>query len=242
MIGKPVRSFILGFTMPAEALRLILSHPRLLAWSAFPCFITIVLQYYLFSTLQTSVGAFAVWLSGLMGLASTGILATLIVWLSKILLFILSILSFSFLASLVASPFNDFLAESTENYTTPKLPPVPKYTWTFKIRIIWMDVVKTLFSTAGLILALIFSWIPLLNFFSLLATFLLVTFQYVSYPQTRRGLTLVQGLGFLRRHFSASIGFGWAFALLFAIPLLNALILPLAVVGGTILVARTQQK
>ncbi len=241
MIGKPVRSLILGFAIPAEALRLILKKPKVLLWCAFPFLITLTLQYYLLATLQGSVGVFATWLSSLIGLSPSGFIAILIVWLSKILLFVLSILSFSLIASLVASPFNDFLAETTEAYALPPLPTVPSYAWTFKIRILWMDVIKTLFSMLGLIVALVFSWIPLLNLISLIFMVLLVTFQYASYPQTRRGYSLLQGLGFLRRHFFASVGFGSAFAFLFAIPFLNAFVLPLAVVGGTLLVAKAQQ-
>jgi uncharacterized protein involved in cysteine biosynthesis len=69
--------------------------------------------------------------------------------------------------------------------------------------------------------------------------FLLVMFHYI-YPQTRRGLGFRYGLGFLWRHAYACLGFGASISFLFAIPFASSFALPLAVVGGTLLVARAQ--
>ncbi|MCR4313075.1 MAG: hypothetical protein NUV58_02410, partial [Candidatus Roizmanbacteria bacterium] len=66
----------------------------------------------------------------------------------------------------------------------------------------------------------------------------LVTFQYISYPQTRRDVGIRQGAKFLWHHIYACTGFGSIFLLLFAIPFLSSFVLPLAVIGGTLLAAR----
>ena len=71
---------------------------------------------------------------------------------------------------------------------------------------------------------------------------LLLTFQYVSYPQTRRGENLGTSLAFLGRHFWACLGWGASMTVLFMIPLLSAFMLPIAVVGGTLLYARSAPK
>ncbi len=72
-------------------------------------------------------------------------------------------------------------------------------------------------------------------------TFLLVTFQFVSFPQTRRGEGVLDGIRFLGRNFWVSLGFGMSIAFLFALPLVSTLALPIAVVGGTLLYAHARQ-
>jgi uncharacterized protein involved in cysteine biosynthesis len=118
------------------------------------------------------------------------------------------------------------------------MPAPPELPWTAKIRLIGIDLVKSVFAGIAAIIALLVSWIPGLNLIAFFVSFLLIAFQYVSYPQTRRNLPLREGLAFLRRHTFACAGFGLAMSLLFAIPVVSAFCLPLAVVGGTLLVAR----
>ncbi len=97
---------------------------------------------------------------------------------------------------------------------------------------------KAVAATCVTIMALIFSWIPVLNLFAFALAFLLITFQYISYPQTRRGIGFREGARFLRLHPFACLGFGLSVSFLFAIPVVSAFVLPVAVVGGTLLVAR----
>ena len=103
---------------------------------------------------------------------------------------------------------------------------------------IFIDIVKSIASAGVGIIALLLSWVPIVNIFAFALAFLLVAFQYISYPQTRRGIGLIDGAGFLRRHFFASVGFGTTVTILYMIPFLSSFMLPLAVVGGTLLVAR----
>ncbi|MCC7443144.1 MAG: hypothetical protein IT285_16045, partial [Bdellovibrionales bacterium] len=53
-----------------------------------------------------------------------------------------------------------------------------------------------------------------------------------------RGVALGEGLRFLARHFFACVGHGATLTVLFAVPFLGSFVLPIAVVGGTLLVAR----
>jgi len=53
------------------------------------------------------------------------------------------------------------------------------------------------------------------------------------YPLTLRGMRVAERLRFARRHFSAVLGFGLAFSLLFWVPCLAVLMLPLGVAGAT---------
>jgi CysZ protein len=241
LIIKPVRSLIFGATLPIRAFRLIVAHPVLIAWSLLPVALTCTLYYYLLHSINVEVESF------IMAHVSTG--SWFLVLIAKLLILIVAALTFSFLASLVATPFNDFLAESAENWAQegdtpllpkPALPPAGLFAgyWRNKIRLVGIDFLKTISSLTMGIIALFCSWIPVLNVVALAMSFLILAFQFISYPQTRRGQTIGYALNFLSRHFFSCFGFGAAILFLFSIPFLSIFSLPLAVVGGTLLVGR----
>lgn len=224
-----------GLTLPARAMRVILSHPRLIAWSSLPIVITGALWLFVLVRFQEAAQAallryFEVW-----GVPQEGwqsIVATVVI---RVLLFLAGALMFSFTATLVASPFNDFLAEATEATIQPPLPSATLGGWRIKARLLVIDGAKALATLAVGLLAFLLSWVPVLNFVAFGLTFVLLAFQYLSYPQTRRGLGLRASLQFVGRFWPAVLGFGAAQMFLFSVPFLSALFLPLAVVGGTVL-------
>ncbi|MBS1961293.1 MAG: EI24 domain-containing protein [Bdellovibrionales bacterium] len=234
-------SLVFGFTLPIAAARLILSRKRLLAWSALPIALTLALSVWGTAWVKAKAAAAGLaWLSG-HGYAADSFAAQAAMVLLQVLLFVLAAISFSFVAGVVASPFNDFLAEAAEPFTEPALVPAPAGL-AGKLRAFLIDVVKTIAITAlqlGLLLVgLVAIWLPGLNLIPFAAAFWLLAFQFVSYPQTRRGEGLRRSARFLTRHLFATFGFGAAVGILFAIPFVSAFSLPLAVVGGTLLYAR----
>jgi CysZ protein len=244
-----LHSFIFGFTLPLRSLRLILFRPRLVFWSILPIGLTLVLYFFvirsLVSALQLSVLAHV----SAFGLSQGSLGAWIIVWIAKILIFLVAAMTFSFLATLLSTPFNDFLAESAERWVSPPLPEpeIPSEGlfagyWRNKARLLAIDFMKTLAASSLAIIALLCSWVPVINAGALLLSFLLMTFQFISYPQTRRGEGIGKGVHFLGRHFFASLGFGIVTSLLFSIPIVSCFMLPLAVVGGTLLVGRAGDK
>ncbi len=237
-------SLIYGLTLPYTALRLILSKKRLMAWSALPIALTLTL-----SILGT--GALKTWLTGLgmqwlagRGYAPDSFAVHAALFFLKIVLFVLAAVSFSFIAGIVASPFNDFLAESAEPFTDPPLPPAPAGLRD-KLRAFLIDLVKTIVITTiqiGLVLiGVVGFWLPGLNLIPFAAAFWLLAFQFVTYPQTRRFERFGESLRFLGRHLFATLGFGATIGFLFAIPIVSSFALPLAVVGGTLLYARAKE-
>lgn len=231
-----LHSFWFGLTLPIRAFRFIFSHPVLVFWSVLPIGLTLLLSGFLIKSLQEwAQQRLLILLTG-WGLSPEGWLAWIALAFSQILLFLVAALSFSFVAGIAAAPFNDFLAENTERWASPKLSPVPQSRgW---LRLVGLDVVKTIIATAAMIVAFALSFVPVIGFVAVGAIFLLMTFQYISYPQTRRGHGLGEGFRFIARHLFACLGFGLGFTFLFSIPLVSSLALPLAVVGGTLLVAR----
>lgn len=235
-----IKSLCYGLTLPYKALRLILAHPTLMAWSLLPISITLALYVFVVqkiqllaqNSLQNFFQSFE-WNPEGMG-------AFFVLLFFKILIFLASAMTFSIVASIIASPFNDFLAETSEKWATPPLPTVPPQDFKLKIKLIGIDVGKSMAALLATLFAIFISWIPGINVVAMIVAFLLVTFQYISYPQTRRSINLSEGAKFLWRYFYACSGFGATLSLCFAIPILASLCVPLAVVGGTLLVARAQ--
>jgi len=85
------------------------------------------------------------------------------------------------------------------------------------------------------------AWIPVVNVAAFFLTCVLICFQYTSYPQTRRGVGIKDGVRFLFQYFYSCLGFGMVLIALFSVPFFSCFMLPLAVVGGTLLVARAQK-
>jgi uncharacterized protein involved in cysteine biosynthesis len=233
-----VRSFLYGLTLPYTAARLIVVTPALLFWSLLPVAITLALYVYVIGALQGWVleqlhAYFGAW-----GWDPAGWTAWTVSLMSRIVLILVGALTFTFASTVVASPFNDMLAARAEPLATPPLPPVASGGLTAQAHLVWIDLVKTVAATMAGFVAVLFSWVPMLNLAAAVAVCLLVCFQYTSYPQTRRQERLARGLRFLWRHAWACSGFGAAITVLYAIPLVSSLALPVAVVGGTLLVAR----
>ncbi|MEK6580351.1 MAG: EI24 domain-containing protein [Bdellovibrionota bacterium] len=237
---SPFFSFWFGLTLPLRSLGVILNSPRLMVWSLFPITLTLALYYYLIRHIQTAAEAGITAYFNSLGWNPQGWGTLGLVILTKVLILVLGAFTFSAAAGILSSPFNDFLAEAAEPLATPPLPAVKAGTFSIRLRLIGIDILKTLFATALTWASILVSWIPILNLMALMMTFLLVCFQFISYPQTRRGEGIGPGVQFLFRHLFSCLGFGAAFTFLFAIPIVSSFAIPLAVVSGTLLYARAK--
>ena len=238
-----IRSFLIGLTVPFNALGLIASHPTLLFWSILPAGITLGLYLYVFSALQTAFRSGILEALSRSGLSPESWLAWVLLLLGKLAVLIFGALTFSFMAGIIASPFNDFLAERTERRMIPPISPpaqVIPLVSRAQLRIIAIDIMKTLAASGASLIAILLSWVPIVNILAAVMAFLLVSFQFISYPQTRRGLGVKDGLKFIWKHKFACTGFGLVLSTFFSIPFVASFFLPLAVVGGTLLVGRAQ--
>ncbi|MBY0470790.1 EI24 domain-containing protein [bacterium] len=236
-----IQSLVYGFTLPLLAAKLIASKPKLLLWSLLPASITLFAYRYAIVKIQDFFKGMLTHYVTQWGYSPDSWWMWVLQGLTQILLLLVGALTFSFVAGIISSPFNDFLAENAEEFAEPQLPSVPQTSFGTKVRLIGIDLAKTLVSGSVMFFAILLSWVPILNFFAFVLTFLLITFQYISYPQTRRGVGVKTGLGFLWSHLYACGSFGFILSVLFTIPILSALFLPVAVVGGTLLYARAQR-
>ncbi len=237
-----IRSFIFGASLPFQAIRLIFKTPVLLFWSAFPVGITLTLYVFLLRRLEVLAKENVSQRLSQWGLELQGTWAQIALLLTAILVLLVGALTFSFAAGIIASPFNDILAKKTEPRSSPPLLSPPELSFAGNIRIVLIDLAKTIAASLMGIFALLVSWVPILNVVSFAIAFCLVSFQYLSYPQTRRGEGLLRGLSFILAHPLSCLGFGAVMTFFFAIPFVSSLAMPLGVVGGTLLYARAQSK
>lgn len=237
-----IRKFKQGFTVPFRAMKLIATKPDLLFLSILPAALTIFLYSWIYNQQIPSL------ISGLSN-ALTGQLlnwgfhaepwVSITSFLIKVFFFFISFISFSFLSNLLAIPLNDILAQRVEMRLG--MTDVPPYQWTQTLRVVWIDAFKTFFAGSMGVVLLLVSWVPVINLIAFALTCLLYSFQYLTYPQTRRLEPLWISIGFLFQHFWTCFGMGMGFSLISLVPFSSGILLPVAVVSGTLLYSELKQ-
>jgi CysZ protein len=150
---------------------------------------------------------------------------------------------FAGLAVAVAGPFNEAISARTEAAALGRAPvdstsfsgmikeTVRSVTHGLKILLLYGVLLL-----AGCLLFLVPAFGPLLFAgFSLLLSAYMAAYQFMDYPMARRGFTFNEKIVFLKSGLIPSLGFGLGVLLLCSVPLVNVLLLPGAVVGGTLL-------
>jgi len=126
LITQKVQQFWFGFTLPLRAMKLILSKPKLIFWSLIPIVLTVFVYLLMITRLQFYIrnGLIQVFLQW--GWNPNGWGSHLIIFLTQTLFILIGAVTFSSFANLIACPFNDYLAEKAERYTSPPSPSFEK--------------------------------------------------------------------------------------------------------------------
>lgn len=164
-------------------------------------------------------------------------------------LLVVSLFTFTAIANLIAAPFNSLLAEKIE-VRLLKTGVQTNSSW----KALLASVPKTVASECRKMLYLCLWLIPLflLHFIPLVqiaAPFLLMLFgawmfsiEYLDYPMGNHGYGFKQVRKHARQHRMRTMGFGFAVAIMSAIPVLNLVAMPAGVAGATIMWTRNNQK
>ncbi len=163
------------------------------------------------------------------------------------IIFILAILlvlffGFSLLANLVAAPFNGLLAEAVERQLRRE-DPLPETSLWQLLRetpaILYSQLLKMGYTVLWAIPLLILFLIPGIN---VIAPFLWLAFgawmlalEYLDYPMGNHGLMFPQQRRLAREQRLLVLGFGAATTWMTMIPVINFLVMPVAVAGATAL-------
>ena len=241
-----IQDLFTGLLTPFRAMRLILTRRELVLWSILPILTTLIAYYLLYNSVFEPFKAWIIssTLNYASGLSAIGWLKATIDWSLSVVFEVVFWIALAFLfapfSNLAGLPVNDFLAEASEKHAG--LAPIPRASWLGIIRLILIDFRKSIVSGLALLICLVLAFIPVLNIFALLAGWLLITFQYITYPQTRREQDTRTSLMFLKEHFALSLGFGIVISIGFSLPLINIVVPPIAVVGGTLLWAVAKRR
>ncbi len=169
-----------------------------------------------------------------------GIIDTLGTILTLIISILLSYLLFFPIASVISGPFREALATQTEILI---LGQASEASAGSVLTIIGDVIQSVLFQLSVLILTLSLGWFtPAVGpFITIVLLMYLASLDMVDPALSIRGYLLGQKLKFLRSHLALMAGFGIMAFVLLGIPVLNLLILPVASIGGTILVVGVMQ-
>lgn len=230
-----------GIDCALEGLRLI-RQPGLRRYVIMPLAINIIIfavvlgyAFVLFETwIDAIIGQFPDWASFLYWL----------IWPLAVLAAVVFLMyGFTILANIIASPFNAVLSVKVEEQMVGRLDDVPQIVWWRVIpRAIGRELAKIAYFLPRLIALLILTMIPFVN---IIAPILLLLFgawmmavEYTDYAADNNEV----GFRDLRRRLGAnrlqSLLFGILVYVLIAIPVINLVLMPAAVAGGTVFWAK----
>ena len=170
---------------------------------------------------------------------------TAVVWIVRVLLFLVSAVVLWVVGNMLASPFWDFLAEGVEKRELDR--PDADFDWRVALGDAWMSIRH---SALGLLLyALLMAPLLLLNLIpgvgtvlytvlSWTATVFFVSREMMDIPLSRRRTPFRDKIRWLAEHKAVVAGLGTASTLMLAVPLVNLFVMPLTVMGGTLLYCR----
>lgn len=226
----------------------LLMHKQLRAYLIVPILVNLVLFFvltrffwgYFDSVLSQSTSWMPGWLESI--LSPIAWLLKPIVWIVVGGLFLLVYgYSFNMITNILAAPFYGILSERVEWVVRgSKLEPEPL--WKLVPRVFRRELAKLVyFLLRGLfimLLVLLVGFIPIINiaapFIGLAWAAWSMSVQYADYPADNHQFSFTTLRKKLRTNLKSSLGFGAAVTGCTLIPLVNILIMPAAVVGGTL--------
>ncbi|WP_163931057.1 sulfate transporter CysZ [Paraferrimonas sp. SM1919] len=224
------RYFFQGFNL--------IKQPKLLPFVAIPFTINVIIFiagfYHLFGYLEQtmtwfeqSVPEFLTWL-------------TYILWPLAIILMLLTMgASFSIVANLIAAPFNGLLSEKVEEH----LLGVKNNGSLLEVikdlpRVLGREWQKLKYWVPRAILCLVLFWVPVIGQTAAPVIWLvfccwMYAIQYCDFPFDNHKVSFTDMKSQLGENKSKSLSFGLAVNLLTMVPILNAIVMPVAVCGAT---------
>ena len=145
---------------------------------------------------------------------------------------------FTTLTNLIGAPFNSFLSAKMDRMIDPKHAPIESKGLLFEsYRTLKREGQKMIYYLPRLVGVLILFFIPGVNVIASGVWFLFIAWvmaiEYLDYPIDNRKENFESTRTFVKRHFAACFGFGITVSIAAMIPIVNFVIVPAAVIGGT---------
>jgi CysZ protein len=150
------------------------------------------------------------------------------------------------IASALAAPFNDVISQKTEEIVSGRLDETP-FSMTRLLKDSGRGIAHS-FKILGIYIGMLILALPLFllpgigavlySVVSVLLASYMLSYEYLGYPMDRRRVSFREKRRFLRSHIRSTIGFGLGSVAAASIPFVNLMMIPAAVVGGTLLFMR----
>ncbi|KPA16244.1 membrane protein containing DUF540 [Candidatus Magnetomorum sp. HK-1] len=248
--GSPFSEFIAGFGYFRRGYLLVRKNPKLW-WFALPSILCYLPVFFLFlsyfPTIILGIGRglmqvlFPLWHGGFFGMLA--LFAIFVVGILTLFLVLIINVTLLFIATIVASIFNDILSEQTEivyiGSKTTKHVPIKGIPRTY-LFIIGVEFKKIGFFILVQSILFLFNILPVIGqiIYSVLGgifTIYFIGFEYVDYRLSRRLMSFKQKWNLCLVYKWRVFGYGMAVSLLLLIPLLNVVVMSIAVVGATLI-------
>ncbi len=235
-----------GFTAPIRGLGFLLKNFRLIKYTIFPIIINVILvitlyffgSKYLLGFVDKLIPDEQAWYWAIL------------FWIAAIFVIILfllvSAIIFYIIGGIICVPFNELLSQKVEAILLGEFHDEP-----FSLRVISKDIGYAL--THEILKSVIYLFIIVLilplffiGLFTIIVsvifavifnivTWFFLAYDYFDHPLGRRRINFANKLKFVYHNLPTSLGFGAAAFLFLYVPFLNLILLPLNVIGGTIL-------
>ncbi|MCK4711214.1 MAG: sulfate transporter CysZ [Gammaproteobacteria bacterium] len=144
---------------------------------------------------------------------------------------------FTPVANIIAAPFNAIMAEKVEEKLTGKDINSNVSLMTIVVDSIMSQIGKLIYILMWSLVLLLISIIPVINIISPLLWIIfgswLLSLEYLDYPMGNHDLTFKQQKETLKKRRGLSLGFGGSVMVLTSIPIINFIVMPVAVAGAT---------
>ncbi len=147
---------------------------------------------------------------------------------------------FGFLANWIAAPFNGMLSESVERYLDPANFSETKFNWILFLkdipRLIGRELRKLVYYLPRALICLVLIFTPLSPFLPIIWFLFngwMSAIQYIDYPEDNHQKSFQTTLQNINANRSGPMGFGLMVMFFTMIPVINILIMPVAVAGAT---------
>ena len=225
-----------GFGCFFEGLKLV-RQPGLRRYVIVPLLINIVV---LSLVMSYGISQYDIWMAGLTAWLPSWLqfLSWIIGVLAGIVIFTLTIYCFSIIANIIASPFNAILSEKIEERLLGKSSSKPSSIFLVLTRAVGRELSKLVYFLPRLLGLIFLSVIPAVNAIAPVAWILfgawVMAVQYTDYAADNNQISFGELRRRLRENLFQALMFGLIVYFILAIPLMNLVLIPVAVAGGTV--------
>lgn len=234
-IFAPISESWRGMVAFVEGVRWLRANPRYLVLLSLPFMLAMVALYVVWDLFIAYEETVFGWV--LFARPEDGWLALLGYYVTKTMLYIaftvLTLVAGFLLANILAAPVYEWVSVAVEKDVTGSTPRSLSIKESAKL--MWEEAKKVLFI---LTVSIVLLFVPVINVIGALITAFLVGWDFYDYPLARRGWSFRRRLGFVVTDFWAVMGFG----LWLIIPIFQFVLMPLAIVGGTLLNLEAMQR